>query len=144
MVEEYKNGDPKAHVGNKKLTMTNVALTMVPCTSYPMNTGVVKYGKFNWLAQPKNSMDPMVYMNGLMRHYHLWMAGQDLTSDTGVNHIDAMMAGLSVLRDAWIFGRMKDNRIKLSPEDMEIYEQLINNQYQEFPEFVPEGGEVYD
>lgn len=129
-VNKYENGDPKAHAGAKKITMTNIPLTMLPLVSIPMNDGAKpdKYGKYNWLSQPDNSMDMMVYLNGILRHILLCMAGQDYTSDSGVAHFTAIAAGASVASDAIFFGKMHDNRIKLTPEQLEKYEKLINNQ----------------
>jgi hypothetical protein len=127
-IEKYPNGDPKAAAGSKKATMTNIPLTMLPLISIPMNDGArpEKYGKYNWLSQPDGSMDMMVYLNGILRHVLLLMAGQDYTSDTGVHHMTAIGAGAAVASDAIFFGKMGDNRVKLTPEQLEKYENLIN------------------
>jgi len=128
LVDKYKDGDPKAHAGDKKISMTSVPLTMIPLAGIPMEDGVIKYGKYNWLTQPDHSMDLMVYLNGILRHLLLLMAGQDFTSDSGIHHLTAIVAGASVASDALFFDKMKDTRIKLTETQLLKYEALINKQ----------------
>ena len=120
--------DPKALQGNKKVTLTNVPLTLLPLMAKPMNDGKDKYGKYNWLECKDGKLDNLTYINAALRHMLLYLAGQDVTSDSGAHHLDAVVAGLSILRDAEMFDKVTDSRIKLSNDNLEKYERLINQE----------------
>jgi hypothetical protein len=124
----YKGIDPKESLASKKYCFDSIPITATLHLSKGNSHGGFKYGIYNWLELPDNSMSMMTYINAIHRHWLLLKAGQDLTSDAQVHHLAAIMAGCAVALDAITFGKMKDDRIKLSPEQIEILEEMINNE----------------
>lgn len=120
--------DPKQACAVKKLTFNSVPITLRVLAAPANQSGADKYGIWNWLKLPDGSMSLNTYINALERHLTLFRAGQDFTSDTGIHNLDSMIAGLAVVRDAMIFGKVLDDREKLSEEQIVILEKLINKE----------------
>jgi len=120
--------DPKKNCADKKLCFDAVPITLQVLAAPANQSGADKYGQWNWLKLPDGSMSVMTYVNALQRHLTLFRAGQDYTSDTHVHNLDSMIAGLAVVRDAMIFGKVCDDRVKLSEEQIETLESLINKE----------------
>ena len=106
--------NPKARAGAKKLTLTNVAISPRVFMAGPMNHGAAKYEKYNWIDKDKG-LDMMTYVDAALRHITLFMAGEDCAEDSGFHHLDHVMAGISVLRDAMMLDNVTDNRVKYPP-----------------------------
>ena len=120
--------DPKQGEAIKKLSFNAVPITLRLLAAPANQSGADKYGVWNWLALPDGSMSLMTYINALERHLTLFRAGQDFTSDTNIHNLDSMIAGLAVVRDAMIFGKVHDDRCKLSHDQIQTLERLINNE----------------
>lgn len=118
--------DPKASAASKKVSFDAIPISAMVNLAISCQSGADKYGQWNWLDLPDNSMSLMTYINAAQRHLLLFRAGQDDTSDTGVNNLDAIIAGLSVVRDAMLFGKVKDDRMKLTEDQIKKLESLIN------------------
>lgn len=123
--------DPKKSQADKKLGFDSVPITLKVLASPANQSGADKYGAWNWLKLEDGSMSLNTYLNALERHLTLFRAGQDYTSDTNIHNLDSMIAGLAVVRDAMIFGKVNDDRVKLSPEQIEVLERLINKEEEE-------------
>ena len=125
--ESYKDPvDPKQSQAVKKMNFDAVPISLLLHAQPGNQNGADKYGLYNWLQLDDGSMSMSTYLNALQRHLILFRAGQDLTSDTGIHNLDSMISGLAVLRDAMLFNKVKDDRVKLSNEQIEILEKLIN------------------
>ncbi len=122
------NIDPKQVQAIKKLRFDSVPITLRVLAAPANQSGADKYGLWNWLELEDNSMSLSTYLNALDRHLILFRAGQDYTSDTNIHNLDSMIAGLAVVRDAMIFGKVNDDRVKLSAEQIIILEKLINQE----------------
>lgn len=120
--------DPKQATGSKKMGFDNVPISLLLHATPGANDGAKKYKPWNWLKLEDGTMSLKTYLNALQRHLLLFRAGQDFTSDTNVHNLDSMIAGLAVLRDAQLFGKVVDDRIKLSSEQIKILEELLNNE----------------
>lgn len=121
------NVDPKQAQAVKKMSFDAVPLSLLLHAQPGNQNGADKYGVYNWLKLEDGSMSMSTYLNALQRHLLLFRAGQDNTSDTNINNLDSMISGLAVLRDAMLFNKVKDDRVKLSAEQIEILENKINN-----------------
>lgn len=119
--------DPKQACAVKKMTFDAVPISLLLHAQPGNKNGADKYGVYNWLKLEDGSMSINTYLNALQRHLILFRAGQDDTSDTGINNLDSMISGLAVLRDAMLFNKVCDDRVKLSKEQIEILEALMNN-----------------
>lgn len=120
--------DPKQSCGAKKMTFDSITATLNLIVSAAAQSGADKYGPWNWLQLEDETMSVMTYVNAVQRHLTLFKAGQDYTSDTGIHNLDSIICGLSVVRDAMLFGKVKDDRTKMSPEQIEILEKIINKE----------------
>lgn len=120
--------DPKQSQAVKKATFDNVPISLLLHAIPAADDGAKKYGPWNWLKLEDGSMSLMTYLNALQRHLLLYRAGQDNTSDSNINNLDSMITGLAVLRDAQLFGKVSDDRVKLSEEQIATLEKLINKE----------------
>lgn len=123
-----KHVDPKQSQAIKKMTFDSIATTLMLIVSDAAKSGSDKYGIKNWLNLEDGTMSLMTYLNAVQRHWILFNAGQDRTSDTNIHNLDAIICGLSVVRDAMLFGKVNDDRVKLSPEQIVILEKIINKE----------------
>lgn len=127
--EKDPNGvDPKEALASKKMGFDSIPITASLYLSQANQHGADKYGTYNWLELPDESMSLMTYINAIHRHWLLLRAGQDLTSDGQVHHFAAIMAGCAVALDAITFNKVKDDRVKLTEEQIKILEEMINNE----------------
>lgn len=120
--------DPKQSCAVKKVTFDNVPITLDILATYGADSGAAKYGPLNWIQLEDGTMSLMTYLNAIKRHWILFKAGQDVASDSGIHHLDHLIAGLAVVRDAMMFNKVNDDRIKLSEEHLVILEKLINKE----------------
>lgn len=120
--------DPKQEQAVKKLNFDSVPITLRVLAAPASKSGADKYGRWNWLKLEDGSMSLSTYLNALDRHLTLFRAGQDYTSDTNIHNLDSMIAGLAVVRDAMVFGKINDDRVKLSEEQINTLEKLINQE----------------
>lgn len=125
---EYRAIDPKQSHGSEKLSFDNVPISLLLHAVPGANNGANKYKPWNWLQLPDGEMSLKTYLNAIQRHLLLYRAGQDVASDSGVHHLDHIIAGLAVLRDAQLFGKVADDRIKLSEEQLQTLENKINGE----------------
>jgi len=120
--------DPKQACAVKKMAFDNVPISLLLHATPGADSGAGKYGPWNWLKLGDGSMSLKTYLNALQRHLILYRAGQENTSDTNIHNLDSMIAGLAVLRDAQLFDKVNDDRIKLSPEQIIVLERLLNKE----------------
>ncbi len=120
--------DPKQSQAIKKMNFDSVPISLLLMAQPGNQNGADKYGVYNWLDLPDESMSLNTYLNGLQRHLLLFRAGQDFTSDTNVHNLKSMVSGLAVVLDAMLFGKVFDDRIKLSEEQIKTLEKLLNNE----------------
>ncbi len=126
--DKMRSIDPKQEVGQSKVSFNAVPITLKVLAAEANQSGADKYGPWNWLELEDESMLLSTYLNALERHLMLFRAGQDYTSDTNIHNLDSMIAGLAVIRDAMIFNKVKDDRIKLSDKQIKTLEKLINKE----------------
>lgn len=117
--------DPKQSVGLKKQGFEALPPTAVLLLAKACQNGADKYGALNWLNLDDGTMSVQTYINAIERHWLLFKAGEDAANDSGVHHLDHIMAGCAVIRDAMIFGKVSDDRFKLSDEQLQTLKQLI-------------------
>lgn len=120
--------DPKQSQAVKKMQFDAVPISLLLHAQPGNQNGADKYGVYNWLELEDGSMSLNTYLNALQRHLILFRAGQDYTSDTNIHNLDSMISGLAVLRDAMLFNKVKDDRVKLTEEQIKILERRINNE----------------
>jgi len=119
------NADPKKIAGDKKLVLTNLPMMGIALEADCINTGAVKYGKYNWTKKDR-PVAMLTYCNAVLRHAYLLIAGQDCASDSGKHHAAHIIAGMQVLQDAIFHDNCLDDRMKMPAKQLAEFEKLLN------------------
>ncbi|MEO3997163.1 dATP/dGTP diphosphohydrolase domain-containing protein [Mesorhizobium sp. CAU 1732] len=101
--------NPKQIFGDRKPPLGNLPLTAMLAWLSAHYDGGLKYGLFNWRTCP---VEAMTYVHAAERHLRLWSAGEELTRDTRIANLGAVMACCAILIDAEAHGTLIDDRIK--------------------------------
>lgn len=104
-----KPPNPKQLYGDKKPPLTQLPLTAQIQATLAFYDGYLKYGWRNWRDQP---VEAQTYIEAAMRHLRLFEEGEDMTRDTQIHNLGAVIACCAILIDAHSFGSMIDNRKK--------------------------------
>ena len=105
--EITKQSNPKDLVGQKKCDLSIVPDTLVVCAASAFLEGALKYGRFNWRIC---GVSASIYISAVRRHIAKWWNGQDMDKKTLVHHLDSAIAGLTIIRDAMLYGKLTDDR----------------------------------
>jgi hypothetical protein len=73
-----------------------------------------KYGAFNWRHSP---VEAMTYIHAAKRHLDLFLDRQDVSSDSNVHNLGAVMACCAILLDSQELGILIDNRPPAGPSE---------------------------
>ncbi|MCV0350168.1 MAG: DUF5664 domain-containing protein [Nitratireductor sp.] len=114
--------NPKQIFGNKKPPLGTIPLSAQLACLQALFDGALKYGPFNWR---KNPVEAMTYVDAALRHLQLWKAGEQLTRDTAVENLGAVMACCVILIDAEAHGTLIDNR-PISKVEADMLHQAEN------------------
>lgn len=104
---DTKPTNPKDVIGSRKIDLGNVPDTLVLCAATALYEGALKYGRFNWRVA---GVATSIYHAACRRHLAKWWNGQDQDSTTQVHHLDNAIACLAIIRDAEMYGKLKDDR----------------------------------
>jgi len=103
-----ENGaNPKQAMGDKKPPMAYVPMVAELAMLEALYDGALKYGPYNWRDR---SVEVMTYVHAAERHLKLFSVGEELTRDTLVRNLGAVMACCAILLDAQAHGTMIDDR----------------------------------
>ena len=110
LTEKVKDSNPKDAVGTKKAPMSTVSGPVMLEVGVAMLEGALKYGRHNYR---EIGVRASVYYDAVVaRHLNAWWEGEDDDPDSKISHVTKAIAGLMVLRDAMIRGKMVDDRPK--------------------------------
>lgn len=104
---DTKDTNPKDAVGIKKVPMSTVSAPVMAEVGLAMLEGALKYGRHNYRIV---GVRASVYYDALHRHMGAWWEGEDVDAESGLSHVTKAIAGLTVLRDAMLCGKMIDDR----------------------------------
>ena len=108
LIDKVKQSNPKDALGISKAPITTVSFPVMAEVGVAMLEGAVKYGKHNYR---EIGVRASVYVDACInRHLGPWWEGEDVDPDSGLSHVTKAIAGLMVLRDAMIRGKMVDDR----------------------------------
>ena len=110
--------NPKDMVGVRKAPMSTVPANVLAEIGVAMLEGSVKYGRHNYRAA---GVRASVYYDAVMRHLMAWWEGEDIDTDSNMNHITKALSCLVVLRDAQMQQMYTDDR---PPKSKVFYEEL--------------------
>lgn len=107
-----KDTNPKDAIAGKKLPLSIVPSTLEVFATLAFLEGALKYGKFNWrIAGVKFS----VYIDALKRHTKKLEDGEWADKKTGVPHLASILACAGIPLDAYVCGKLKDDRAPAAP-----------------------------
>jgi hypothetical protein len=106
-VSNIKASNPKDAIGSRKVGLSRVSMPVMMEVDVAMFEGAMKYGRHNYRAIGIRSS---VYFDATLRHLFAWWEGQDIDPDSGLHHITKAIAGLMVVRDAMLQGKVDDDR----------------------------------
>lgn len=107
-----KETNPKDMCGTRKTPVSTVSAPVIAEVGVAMLEGALKYGRHNYRVA---GVRASVYYDASIRHLMDWYEGVDIDPDSGMSHITKAIAGLIVLRDAEIQGKLIDDRPPVSP-----------------------------
>lgn len=89
-----------------------------------MQDGADKYGPFNWQDTP---IQASIYYDAIQRHLMAWFTGEDVDPHSKSHglHLASVMAGCSILIDAYATGKIVDDRPKKAASAAEAIERII-------------------
>lgn len=102
-----KPTNPKDAVGGGKLPVDLVPDTMVVFASLGFLEGALKYGKYNWRVA---GVRLSIYWSAFERHRMKFCAGEWADMKTGVPHLSSMLACIAIIVDAYLAGKLNDDR----------------------------------
>lgn len=106
---KYPDSNPKTVLGIAKPDIWAVDPISTYVEGMAMMQGMMKYGLYNWIDDP---VSVSTYANAAQRHLDLFKLGQDLASDTGVEHLGHIRACCNILISAHYHGTLIDDRKK--------------------------------
>lgn len=102
-----KNGNPKDLAAADRLPLDLVPPSLEMFAAMAFAEGATKYGRYNWRVM---GVSASVYYAAVQRHLKKWFNGEDVDPDTGVPHLASVLAGLGIIIDAQMCGRLNDDR----------------------------------
>jgi len=131
-----KDTNPKDAIGSKKAPLSTIPFPVLYEVGAAMLEGACKYRRHNYrIAGVRAS----VYFDAAMRHLVSWWEGEDLDPDSGLHHISKCIAGLVVLRDAMMQGKLAlDDRPPASdPAWLQHIQDKVGEVLERYPEPLP-------
>lgn len=99
--------NPKQAYGEKKPPLGYFPLSAMLAGLEALYDGRLKYDPHNWRDNP---VEAMTYVDAMLRHAQLYKVGEELTRDTLVKNLGAVIACCAILIDAEAHGSLIDNR----------------------------------
>ncbi|TCU34161.1 dATP/dGTP diphosphohydrolase domain-containing protein [Rhizobium azibense] len=100
-------GNPKQANGEKKPPLAYVPMVANLAMLEALYDGALKYEPHNWRDHPVKAM---TYVHAAERHLKLFSVGEELTRDTLVKNLGAVMASCAILLDAHAHDTLIDDR----------------------------------
>jgi hypothetical protein len=109
---DLKPTNPKDMAATARLPLHLVPDTLKAYAALAFAEGAAKYGAYNWR---RAGVRASVYRSAVDRHLAAWWNGEDVDPMTGVPHLASAIAGLAIILDADLLGKMTDDRPPASP-----------------------------
>lgn len=103
----YPDNNPKTAFGAKKLPLELVPPSAVAALAEAFADGAKKYGPYNWREKLVSSS---IYYGACLRHIQAWWDGEDLATDSGLDHLHHALACIAIIIDSKSVGKLNDNR----------------------------------
>ena len=112
------SADPKHQAGSKKAPLHLIPTIGLIPVSYVMQLGASKYGAFNWRTGDKKLLT--TYLAAIMRHLIQKMNGEDIDSETGVDHLASIVSTSLIILDMEATSMLNDDRPTNMPAIIEM------------------------
>jgi hypothetical protein len=103
------SSNPKKAYGIAKPSAHFIPPTAIVHLSRAMMEGAAKYGAYNWR---ESAVDVTTYYSAALRHWMLFLSGEDRDPETGLHHLGYAMACAAIVLDAQAAGKLVDDRAK--------------------------------
>ena len=103
----YPDDNPKTAIGITKPGISAIPPVAILKLGEAMMDGKRKYGLTNWREK---TVSASIYYDAAFRHLASWYDGEDVASDSLVDHLAHTMACCAILIDAIMMGRLNDDR----------------------------------
>lgn len=118
--DKVKNSQPKVDGGGLRHNTGKLRMDLVPTTAMRalarvMGYGAKKYAPFNWAR----GMQYSIVIGCLLRHLTAWMDGEDNDPESGLSHLDHVIANVAFLIHYAEHYKAGDDRFKLPPKEIE-------------------------
>lgn len=107
VTEVTKPTNPKDLLGSGRLPLDLVPPGLVFYAAQAFLEGALKYGRYNWRVA---GVRASIYKAALSSHLEKWWNGQDTDPVTGVSELGSVAACVAILIDAWMCGKLEDDR----------------------------------
>lgn len=101
------SSNPKQDIGVKKAPLSLVPPALSIAVSAALADGAAKYGAYNYRQA---GVKASIYYEAALRHLAALWDGEEVASDSGVEHLAHAAACLAILLDTKSIGRMVDDR----------------------------------
>lgn len=112
-------GNPKDILASLKVPLHLWPPSATARGSVGLLEGYLKYGRNNFREKPVHAS---VYVGAVLRHILEWFEGNDLTMDSGNDHIGLALANLAIICDAQMCNTLIDDR---NYKGSKAYQRLI-------------------
>ena len=106
-INKYPDNNPKTLLGAQKAPLHLVPPSSIYYLSLGFKDGGIKYGPYNWRD---SRVSASIYVAAAKRHIDAWFDGQEVASDSKVQHLAHAMACLAIILDAKSVGMLNDDR----------------------------------
>jgi hypothetical protein len=129
---DVKDTNPKDACGIKKAPISTVSGPVLLEIGVAMLEGALKYGRHNYR---ESGVRASVYIDAVVgRHLNAWQEGEDNDPESNLSHLTKAAAGLIVLRDAQIRGKMVDDRPRGTKGFVEHLNKVAADLIEKYPE----------
>lgn len=99
--------NPKDRVGLTKSRLGLVPPALMITVAPAFANGAEKYGAYNWRDE---SISLSVYLEASLRHIFAFMDGEDIATDSGLDHLAHAAACMAIIFDARSLGKLIEDR----------------------------------
>ena len=111
-MSDTKATNPKDIMATARLPLHLVPSTVEAFAALAYAEGAAKYGAYNWR---ETGVSASVYLSALRRHLAKWQNGEWADEKTGVPHLASIIADAGIILDAWLCGKLNDDRPPAAP-----------------------------
>ena len=129
-----KSTNPKDIIGIKKAPLSTLSCAVLYEMGLGMLEGARKYGRHNYRVM---GVSATVYYDAALRHIMDWWEGEDMDTDSGLNHITKALTALMVLRDSMLMGNWIDDRPIQNPINMSKLNEKAAAVIEKYPDCIP-------